>query len=153
MKWVKLDQPLSESEISELEDQLGVKLPQDFVKWYKQYEGPESDFVAVDVNGEEHDVEDFLDPETIVEETRVFFDEREEYKDLGVVVPFAMDSISSEYCFFYPKGSKEPSGVFFRSRDVHLSDIFEGKDIKPSLYISRTFQGFLDKLYIDEDWA
>ncbi|QKG84464.1 SMI1/KNR4 family protein [Kroppenstedtia pulmonis] len=152
MEWLKLDEPLSEREITQVEDQLGLKLPEDYVKWIRQYEGPESDFVSVDVNGEPHDVEGFYGPESLVDEMNLIFESREEYKGHGIIIPFAIDSILSKYCFFYPKGSQEPSGVFFRSRDVDLSDIFEGNDIKKSLYISQTFQGFLDKLYIDEDW-
>ncbi|MGF7086862.1 hypothetical protein JOD24_000694 [Kroppenstedtia sanguinis] len=126
-----------------------MKLPEDYVKWIRRYEGPKCAFVGIDVNGESHDVEGFCDPESLVDEMNLIFESREEYKAHGIIIPFAIDSILSKYCFFYPQGRQEPSGVFFKPRDVDLSDIFGGNDINESLYISRTFQGFLDKLYID----
>lgn len=154
LKWVKRSQPLSDDEINKL----GVKLPDDFIQWYKQYEDPEGDNIRVNFNSEFfdcglEDVAEFYPPHYIVDEMDSFFgEEEEEYRTYGLVVPFAYTSVLNKYCFFYPKGRNKPFGVFFAPRDYDLSEVFEGNDINNSLYISRTFQGFLDKLYIDEDW-
>lgn len=155
LEWVKRSQPLSDEEINRLENKLGVKLPDDFVKWYKQYEDPEGDHVWVEFNSGEfggpEDVAEFYPPDYIVDEMNSFFGrEEEEYREHGKIVPFAYTSALDKYCFFYLKGNKNPSGVFYAPRDHDLSEVFEGSDINESLYISRTFQGFLDKLYIDE---
>jgi hypothetical protein len=152
MKWVKRERPLSDEEIIKLEKQLGVTLPNDFVKWYKTYEDPESDNVWVRFGSRRSDIYEFYPPDYIVDEMNSFFRGGEEYQAYGKAIPFAYSSGLENYCFFYPKGKEEPSGVFFAPKDDDLSEVFEGNDIKESLYISRTFQGFLDKLYIDEDW-
>lgn len=150
MEWIEREQPLSDEIITKLEKQLGVKLPHDFVEWFKQYEDPE-DGAWVDVEGEPYNIEEFYGPEHFVEEMDRFFSGREKYKAYGTVVPFAFDSTLNRFCFFYPKDGKEISGVFLRRRDDDLSEVFEGDDIKESLYISQTFQGFLEKLYIDDE--
>jgi hypothetical protein len=150
MDWVKRSSPLSNEEILQLEVQLGVKLPQDFVIWFKQFEDLKSSEVWVNVNGDPYDVTEFYAPQKIVSKTASFFNEDEDLKTNGTAVPFAFTSILDQYCFFYPKGSKRPSGIFLRPRDDEISEIFEGTDIKSELYISPTFQGFLDKLYIRE---
>jgi hypothetical protein len=42
MDWVKRSSPLSDEEILQLEEQLGVKLPQGFVNWFKKIEDTKS---------------------------------------------------------------------------------------------------------------
>jgi hypothetical protein len=153
MKWVKRERPLSDEEIIKLDKQLGVKFPNDFVKWYKQYEDPEGDNVWVNFDSGPEDIAEFYPPDHFVDQMNLFFEgEEEEYRAYGTVVPFAYSSALNKYCFFYPKGKEEPSGVFFAPKDDALSEVFESNDIKESLYISRTFQGFLDKLYIEDDY-
>ncbi|MDR6227638.1 SMI1/KNR4 family protein [Desmospora profundinema] len=152
MEWVKRSQPLSDEEIVELENQLGVNLPDDFVKWFKQYEDPEADNVWVNFDSGPEDIAEFYPPDHFVDQMNLFFEGEEEYQEYGTVVPFAYSSALNKYCFFYPKGKEVPSGVFFAPSDDDLSEVFEGNDVKQSLYISRTFQGFLDKLYNEEDY-
>ncbi|MDR6224758.1 SMI1/KNR4 family protein [Desmospora profundinema] len=160
MEWVKRAQPLSDKEIIDLENQLGVRLPLDFVRWFKQYEDPKSNHVVIDIDvndeqenlDDQYDVDEFYSLEDMVSETDSFFKEDEELKAKGVVVPFAFTTTLDQYCFFYPRGSKEPSGVFIRPRDYDISDIFKGNGIKEALYLSQTSQGFLDQLFIDDFW-
>lgn len=147
MEWKKRSANIPNQEIVKVEGQLGVRLPQDYIDWYRQYEGPESDHVWVDVDGEAQDVEGFFNIKDIAKQANKFFDEDESYSKLGIVVPIAVDSIIDKYCFFYPKGSDAHSGIFFASKDTPIDELFEGNEIKKSLFISDTFQGFIDKLY------
>ncbi|MDR6227143.1 hypothetical protein [Desmospora profundinema] len=86
----------------ELEDQLGVTLPQDFVEWFKQYEDPE-DVAWVDVEGVPYSIDEFYGPGHFLEGMDTFFRGREEYKAYGVVVPFAFDTTLNGFCFFIQK--------------------------------------------------
>ncbi|SDX04934.1 SMI1-KNR4 cell-wall [Marininema mesophilum] len=148
MKWKKMSTPISDEAMAEVEKQLGVKLPQDFVEWTQQFEGPESDHVWVDVNDEAQDVEGFLGPKSIIYDANLFFEDGDKkYREFGIAVPFAVDSIASKYFLFYPKGSESPSGIYFKSSDVDNSAVFDENGIRSELFISNTFQGFLDQLY------
>lgn len=149
MEWVKRTQPLSDKEITDLENRLRVSLPEDFIHVFKQYQAPESNHVMIDIDNEQediddrYDVEEFYPLEDIVEEAESFFDEEEELKSNGIAVPFAFTTTLDQYCFFYPKGSEVPSGIFFRPRDYALLDIFEGNDIKDTIVFKSNFPRFL----------
>ncbi|SDX04899.1 SMI1 / KNR4 family (SUKH-1) [Marininema mesophilum] len=153
MKWKKMNEPISDEVMTDIESKVGVKLPRDFMEWYQEYEGPDADICVDDIKGERHDAGDLLPPNYIIQETQEFFDEDEEYSKYGVVIPFAVSSINDKFCFFYPKGNENPSGIFFASRDLPIYELFDESGVKSVFFISNTFQEFLDKLYVYDPWA
>lgn len=146
-KWRKLKDPiLSQKDILEWENEIGVKLPQDFITWYSEYDFPEGDW-HIDVQGEPNDIDSFYLVKMVVREVEEYLEECEEYGVKGRVVPFAFDSALNQFCFFYP-ATEKPSGIFFRDRNDTVSELFDGDDIKETLYICKAFQDFLDRMYI-----
>ena len=151
MEWVKLNRPLSHETIKKLEEELGINLPRDFIDWYSLYDLPKQQELLVDVDGEPCDIDSFYPIQMMASESKSFFDEDKQLSENGKVLPFAFDSIGSQYCFFYPKNSKAPSTILFHHKDDHDSELFDGDHIDESFTISSTFQGFLDQLYIREE--
>ena len=116
MEWVKLNRPLSLGTIKKLEEELGINLPRDFIDWYLLYDLPKQQELLVDVDGEPCDIDSFYPIQMMASESKSFFDEDKQLSENGKVLPFAFDSIGSQYCFFYPKNSKTPSTIFFTIR-------------------------------------
>lgn len=151
ISWPKLDKSLSKEDIVQFEKKIGVKLPQDFIEWYSQYDLSDKHELVIDVQGETCGLDGIYPIEMVIREVDDFFEEDKTYKDKGTAIPFAFDSILSQYFFFYPTGNKKPSGIFFRHHDYEVTDLFHGNNVKESFYISSTFQEFLNKIYIREE--
>jgi hypothetical protein len=108
--------------------------------------------VFIDLYEEPCDLDGFYPLHLMVDEVRALLDEEANLKNIGIIVPFAYDTIGSQYCFFYAKGKTEPEGVFFLHTDQALSEILVGNQIKQSLWIGKTFREFLNRLYVREDF-
>ncbi|MBN2910515.1 SMI1/KNR4 family protein [Polycladomyces sp. WAk] len=152
IKWIPTQESISDNEIAQAEKQIGVKLPEDFIAFYKHHEAPANDHVFIDVNGEPCDLDGFYSLHLMVDEVQALLEEEANLKNIGIIVPFAYDTIGSQYCFFYAKGKKEPEGVYFLHTDQSLSEIWVGNHIKQSLWIGKTFREFLNRLYVRDDF-
>ncbi|MFD1426449.1 SMI1/KNR4 family protein [Kroppenstedtia sanguinis] len=150
IKWIEnaeIDK-VSDEELAQIERQLGVKLPSNFIAFCERYDAPQEYVLIDDVNGDTYELSGFYTLKMIAEEVNDIYTQDEDLKDIdGIVVPFAFDSVISQYFFFYKRDNlEEPAGIFFRNTDDSFNEALD-----ENRYISKTFQELLEKLYIGED--
>lgn len=150
IKWIEnaeIDK-VSDEELAQIERQLGVKFPSNFISFCERYDAPLEYVLIDDVNGDTNELSGFYTLKMVAEEVNYIYTQDEDLKDIdGIVVPFAFDSVISQYFFFYKRDNlEEPAGIFFRNTDDSFNEALD-----ENRYISKTFQELLEKLYIGED--
>lgn len=64
----------------EIERQSGVKLPEDYIHWVRQYAAPKDCNTYILMNGEHYHFDAYYPPETIVYEMEDLYYQEEEFK-------------------------------------------------------------------------
>jgi hypothetical protein len=152
VEWIKRDKETALEAFSRVEAKIGMRFSQDYKDWVKLYSRPKSGHVHILINDESFHFDDFFDLEEIVDEVEELYAGEEEYKKLGLIVPFGFDSALERYCFYYPQGNENPIIIWFSSDDT-LSEIFDGKEFNLNRVkiVRQTFTDFINDLYTRTD--
>jgi SMI1 / KNR4 family (SUKH-1) len=153
VEWIKRDEEIALEDFAQVEAKIGIRFPQDYKNWVKRYSRPKSGHAHILINDEPYHFDDFFDLEEIVDEVEELYVGEEEYKELGLIVPFGFDSALERYCFYYSQGNENPIIIWFSSDDT-LSEIFDGKelDLDRVKIVRTTFTDFINDLYTRTDY-
>ena len=137
---------ISQNQISDFENILGINLPNDFKEVVKNQDGASPNHPALDFCGMKEKVFSGLIPllepnyysASIVETINSY-----EIPFPEGIIPFGQDPFGNLYCFDY-RGKVEPTIVYW-DHEAEMSYEFQ------FCLVADTFSAFLNKLYIPDD--
>lgn len=153
VNWVERREKLSAENFAEVEKILGVRLPQDYIDWFQQYNAIENRNAHILIDDEPYHFDEFYDLDEIPEEVEAWFEDDEELKETNLLVPFGFDSALNPYCFYYGQKKEHPIIIWFSS-DEAISELFNGAELNLDLvrYVRPTFTEFINDLYVRTDY-
>jgi len=158
VKWRSWDEPVTNKEVENVGQRLGVKLPVDYIEVAIQYNGAHVSPELFNVEGTEKVFGTLLtydseDDEYILE---VFNDYKDTLpKDL---IPFAFDPAGNLICFDYKNHEDNPIVVFWEHENAwEKEDLMQDEGLTEEeaeerarenvFYVADNFTQFLDKLH------
>jgi hypothetical protein len=153
VNWVERREKLSVENFAEVEKILGVRLPQDYIDWFQQYNAIENRNAHILIDDEPYHFDEFYDLDEIPEEVEAWFEDDEELKETNLLVPFGFDSALNPYCFYYGQKREHPIIIWFSS-DEAVSELFNGAELNLDLvrHVRPTFTEFINDLYVRTDY-
>lgn len=149
--WAKQDKKIPDEQFAEIEEHIGVKLPKDYIHWVQQYAAPEDGNTYIFKNNEHYHFDAFYPPDMIIDEFEAIYFREEEFKEKGLLVPFAFDGALNYYCFFYGPNKKEPI-IIWIDKDDPPSEIFDGNKLNDRVQVfGSSFTEFINALYHPTD--
>lgn len=147
ISWAKQEEKIPDEEFIEIEEQIGVKLPEDYIDWVQKYAAPEDGNTYILINGEHYHFDAFYPPDTIIDEFEALYFREEEFKEKGLLVPFAFDGALNLYCFFYSPQNQNPL-ILWKDKNDALEAIFDKNQLNNRVQIiGSSFTEFINALY------
>jgi hypothetical protein len=147
ISWAEQEEKIPDEQFAEIEEEIGVKLPKDYIHWVQQYASPEDGNTYLLVDGKHYHFDAFYPPDSIIEEFEALYFGEEEFKEFGLLVPFAFDGSLNHYCFYYRPGNLNPL-ILWKDKNDALEAIFDKNKLNNRVQIfGSSFTEFINALY------